>query len=126
MLHKHMRIKDFAQIVHRNAVDKGFYTYQEDPYVVGGQKLAVNIDQKLVLVIGELIEGHEELRSARKVDEIYYREKDSKPEGFGMELADAVIRIFDLAEALDLDIEALMLEKHAFNTGRPFKHGREF
>jgi hypothetical protein len=110
-----MRIKDFAREVHQNAVDKGFYDNE-----------VLNVDQKLLLSVGELIEAQEEVRSGHEVTEVYYREKDGKPEGFGMELADAVIRIFDLAEACDLNIESLMLEKHAFNTGRPYKHGREF
>lgn len=39
------------------------------------------------------------------------------------ELADAVIRIFDMAEALDIDIVGAVNKKHAVNKNRPFRHG---
>jgi hypothetical protein len=46
-----------------------------------------------------------------------------KPEGFVVELADAVIRIADLCGALGLDLAAAIELKHAFNVSRPFRHG---
>lgn len=49
-----------------------------------------------------------------------------KPEGFGVELADAVIRIADLAYLTGLDLGALILEKMTYNGTRPHKHGRKF
>lgn len=49
-----------------------------------------------------------------------------KPEGFGVELADAVIRIADLAYLTGIDLEALIREKHQYNATRPYKHGRKF
>lgn len=109
-----MRIKDFAEAVHVLAVHNGFY---EGP---------LNVDQKLMLSVGELAEAQEELRSGHPPTEIYFRDSDGKPEGFGMELADAVIRIFDLAEALSIDIETCLIAKHGFNVQRPYKHGRQF
>jgi hypothetical protein len=48
-----------------------------------------------------------------------------KPEGFGVELADAVIRCFDLAEAMKIDLPALIELKHQYNKSRPFKHGNK-
>lgn len=49
-----------------------------------------------------------------------------KPEGFGVELADAVIRIADLAYLTGVDLGALVLEKMTYNATRPHKHGRQF
>lgn len=46
-----------------------------------------------------------------------------KPEGFIVELADAVIRIADLAGALGLDLEAAIRVKHVYNATRPQRHG---
>ncbi len=42
------------------------------------------------------------------------------------ELADAVIRIFDLAQALNLPLPEAIMEKHRYNSTRPYKHGKSF
>ncbi len=39
------------------------------------------------------------------------------------ELADIVIRAFDNARALGVDIEHAIAVKHAFNATRPYRHG---
>lgn len=39
------------------------------------------------------------------------------------ELADIVIRAFDTAKALGVDIERAVSVKHAFNASRPYRHG---
>ena len=48
---------------------------------------------------------------------------EGKPEGFVVELADAVIRIADLCGALGLDLSVAVEAKHAYNVQRPFRHG---
>lgn len=83
------------------------------------------LDQKLMLIVGEVAEAHEELRSNDDPLHVYYRE-DGKPEGFAFELADVFIRLADLAAALGIDLGARVAEKHAFNQTRPPKHGRLF
>ena len=65
---------------------------------------------------------HAQVREAAK----YYREKDGKPEGVPFELADIVIRCFDMADAFGIDLEAAILEKHEFNKTRPYLHGKKF
>lgn len=40
------------------------------------------------------------------------------------ELADAVIRIMDLAESRNINLYAAMLFKHEKNLERPYKHGK--
>jgi NTP pyrophosphatase (non-canonical NTP hydrolase) len=49
-----------------------------------------------------------------------------KPEGFPVELADAVIRLFGLAYEAGIDLPAAIEEKLAYNATRPFKHGKQF
>lgn len=49
-----------------------------------------------------------------------------KPEGFLVELADAVIRIGDLVFLLGGDLQAAIAEKHEYNRTRPYKHGKKF
>jgi NTP pyrophosphatase (non-canonical NTP hydrolase) len=114
--------KDFltalCQQLHQAQVDKGFWDtfWDERP---------LNWDRKLLLIVGEVAEAHEELRSHDDPKHVYYRE-DGKPEGFAFELADVFIRLADLAGALGIDLGAAVAEKHAFNQTRPHKHGRLF
>lgn len=85
------------------------------------------IERKLLLAIGELSEAHEELRAGHEPTETYYNpEKPDKPEGFGIELADAVIRALDIAEDTNVDADACMTLKHEYNGTRPYKHGKAF
>lgn len=48
-----------------------------------------------------------------------------KPEGFGIELADAVIRIGDLAARMGIDLSAAIVLKHEYNKTRPHRHGNK-
>lgn len=43
-----------------------------------------------------------------------------------IELADAIIRIFDYAGRYNLPLAQAILAKHNFNQGRPHKHGKAF
>ena len=109
-----MEINDMAQSAYQNARNHGFW--------LGAQS---NLYAKIALVHSELSEALEVLRDVGRTDvEVWYREEDGKPEGFGMELADAVIRIGDMAAAAGVDLDRCIMEKMQFNTGRPFKHGR--
>lgn len=38
-------------------------------------------------------------------------------------MADAVIRLFDLAGAMGHDLGRAIIEKHEYNKTRPFRHG---
>lgn len=102
--------------IHTSQVEKGFWGKELEQF---------NLDRKLLLIVGEVAEAHEELRSNDNPHYVYYRE-DGKPEGFEFELADVFIRLMDLAGALSIDIGARVAEKHAFNQTRPYKHGRQF
>jgi NTP pyrophosphatase (non-canonical NTP hydrolase) len=47
-----------------------------------------------------------------------------KPEGVASELADVIIRIGDMAARYEIDLDAAVAEKMAFNATRPHKHGK--
>jgi NTP pyrophosphatase (non-canonical NTP hydrolase) len=56
-------------------------------------------------------------------DGVIVREWYNKPEGLAVELADVVIRVFDLAEQLNLPLDRAIQEKITFNNTRSRKHG---
>lgn len=121
-----------AHEVNRISLEKGFETQPEQA------------DQKLLLAVGELVEAQNELRNGLTVTDTYYEVEGPdgfsrvfvnspeeippgrKPEGFGIECADAVIRILQLMAAYDLPIRGLFAAKIAYNETRPPKHGKVF
>jgi NTP pyrophosphatase (non-canonical NTP hydrolase) len=109
-------IEEWQRVIHANNKAKGFYD--------GPQ--AENLHTKLVLAIGEISEAVEELRAGHEPTEIYYHDDSLKPEGFGIEVADCVIRLMDVCEHLGIDLERCMTLKHNYNVNRPYKHGKVF
>ncbi len=85
----------------------------------------LNIPSKLMLIVSELSEALEEHRDDKP---ICYFTKDkngnNKPEGISAELADAVIRIGDLAGIIGFDLEAAVKLKMDYNDTREHMHGR--
>lgn len=67
---------------------------------------------KLALVHSEVSEALEGLRKDKMDDHLPHRKSVE------VELADAVIRIFDLAGAMNLDLAGAMIEKLAYNQQR--------
>lgn len=107
-------ISDWQTEIHQDNVQKGWW---ENERPVGSL---------LMLVVTELAEAFEEYRDNHGVQEVYFQEDhhgNMKPEGFPVELADTVIRIFDIAEAFGIDLESEIARKVEFNRMRPFKHG---
>ena len=100
-----------AADIHHTAKSKGFW---ED----GVER---NNGEMLCLIHSEISEALEALRHGNPPD-------DKVPEFTGVEteLADAVIRIMDLAHARGWCVAQAIEAKMKFNTGRPYKHGKEF
>lgn len=82
------------------------------------------VGNRLMLIAGEVTEAHEELRNSLDFS-TRFTDK-GKPEGFGSELADVLIRLLDTAEELEVNLEEELLLKMTFNYGRPAMHGRKF
>lgn len=81
------------------------------------------IAQKVALIHSEVSEALEALRDGH----IHMtRGECGKPEGFVVELADAIIRIADVAGAMKLDLDAAIVAKVEYNTERPRRHGKRF
>ena len=70
------------------------------------------IPEKLMLIVTELAEAMEGYRKDLMDDKLPHRKM------LEVELADAMIRIFDLAAALELDLGGALIEKMAYNAQR--------
>lgn len=149
------QITELQKLVHENSRKHGFYKdidliqeilSEEDG--INNTKLATYtknsaIAEKLALIHSELGEALEAVRKDNynkfnfpdKADisliskdimfmsEIFPHEiKDT----FEDELADAVIRIFDLAEWMGINLATFIELKHTYNVSRPYKHNKNF
>lgn len=77
-----------------------------------GAALAVNVGEKLMLIVSEISEAMEGHRKSLMDDKLPNRTS------FEVELADALIRIFHLAGYFNLDLEGAYREKSAYNKTR--------
>lgn len=102
--------------LHKAADDKGWYPEE-----------GRNIGELISLIHSELSEALEEARN-NKYKTYYIKDSkgNKKPEGFAIEIADALIRIFDMCGYLNIDIEKALEEKIAYNTTREHRHGGKY
>ena len=115
-------ILEWQKAIHEENVRKGWWKGVEDlPLKIGNSAHRDVVTGKLLLIVTEIAEATEEMREGHAFDAV--RSEDGKPCGFPTELADAVIRIFDLADACGINIDAEMERKHAYNRTRPHRHG---
>lgn len=94
---------------HAAAVASGWWQDPESPKWDADR----NVGSLLMLIVTEIAEAMEGYRKSLKDDKLPDRDM------LEVELADAVIRIFDLAGACDYDLEDIILRKLAFNLARP-------
>lgn len=104
------KINSVVDACHKASRDAGWWTDKE------GNDLTLNpmcFSNKLCLTHSELSESMEADRKDLQDDKLPHRH------GREVELADAVIRIFDLAGAYNMDLGGAIEEKMAFNAIRP-------
>lgn len=129
-----MDISKFQKEVHRVACEHGFHQWKDSEATPSIERMQA----WLMLIVSEIGEACECIRN----DEMKLDYEDTehpvlvftedgkdlytpdKPIGFPSELADALIRILDTAEALGIDLERVALEKNEYNKTRPYMHGK--
>ena len=105
-----MKINELVKEAHENAKNHGWWDY---PKTFG---------ELIALIHSEVSEALEEYRNSKLPAETYYNGND-KPEGIPSEMADIVIRVFDLCGYYEIDLESAIKEKMEYNKSRPYKHG---
>jgi len=95
-----LNIRDCAIECHEISIKHGFW------------KVSQSIPEKLCLIHSEISEALEDYR-------------EDKMGHFGEELADATIRLFDLAVHEGIDIEDEIRRKMNKNIDRPYLHGKK-
>ncbi len=106
-----MTLNEYAKLCHKIAKEKGFWDKKP------------NLPEKLMLIVSELGEACEALRrNIRQPKDKRTWTKDS----FEDEIADTLIRIFDLAGYLGIDLDWQVTNKIKYNQGRSYKHGKAF
>ena len=119
----HKALNELVELCHETSRSKGWW----DVEMCGAVPIPHNIPEKLALIHSEVSEALEDYRVG-KMDG-YYEDvvteygPAKKPCGFPSELADIVIRVFDLCGHLNIDLGAAVLEKAEFNKLRSARHG---
>ena len=124
-------LNEASQKIHEANKEKGFY---DTPREIG---------TLLMLIVSELSEALEADRKDRHADfEAYKTKLNSEPnrafvkqpyifqeyikDTFEDEIADAMIRLFDLCGYLNIDIENHIKLKLQYNKNRTHKHGKNY
>lgn len=90
--------------IHINAIEHGWYDEKR------------SVPELLCLIHSEVSEGLEAIRN---------KIKEGEKGCLSEELADVVIRVFDMSEYFGLDIIDAIEKKHNINKERPYRHGNK-
>ena len=108
-------IRQLMSYAHRTAKDKGWW--DEDR----------SLGDQFANFHAELSEAWEEYRKGIPLGKMYSSDTPHgpKPEGFAVEMADLLIRVFDTCEFYNVPLVEAINEKMAYNRHRPYRHGNK-
>lgn len=104
-------VNDLCDIAHQISCDHGFYAGAD-----------FNLGEKLALIHSEISEALEASRKSEKEADHHIPQWLN----FEVELADAVIRIMDLAAFMQIPLGEVIADKMLYNADRAYKHGKRF
>ena len=105
-----MDINKLIEKSHDIAISKGWWDKERE------------IPELIALIHSELSEALEEYRVSENLD---IRYENNKPEGIVVELADVLIRIFDLSGKYKIDLKKALETKLKYNETREYRHGNK-
>lgn len=123
-----LTLNELGKRAFENAKAKGFH---ENP---------LNIPTRLMLIVSEISEAMEADRKNKHADLVTYGEKRDRvgeaenmdlfqayvKDTFEDELADAVIRVVELAASMGIDLDTHVEMKMRYNATREYKHGKRY
>jgi NTP pyrophosphatase (non-canonical NTP hydrolase) len=117
-----MTLNEMSAAAYENSRAHGFHD-GEDPVRVIPEKLCL-IHEEVSEALGHYRNKNRDTRGEAHPAETVWADETGKPDGFAVELADAVIRIGDLCGQLGIDLEAAVRVKMEYNKNRPYMHGK--
>lgn len=106
-----MNLKQLMVDSYKTALEKGWHDKSR------------SFGELIALCHAELSEALEEYRQFDLDESNFIYEKDGKPEGIAVEMADLLIRVFDMCMFLGIPLQQALEVKMAYNKGRPYRHG---
>jgi len=99
-------INKLTQEIHQDNIKAGWW------HDLQGQPMNRNVPEILCLIHSEISEAMEGYRKNLQDDKLPHRKM------FEVEIADALIRIFDLAGKYNMDLDGAIAEKREYNRNR--------
>lgn len=127
LINNNLGLNLLSHQIHQNNLEKGFYEDNERIEKILGASDNELLEtykttffaQRIALIHSEASEALEGDRKDLQDDHLpQYKSKE-------VELADALIRILDLAGYMGMDVQKVVEDKLAYNATRPHKHGKK-
>lgn len=131
-----MTIAEVMEQCHKTALSKGWWEGHDHLDAESNAKL---LAEKTLLIISEVTEAFEHLRNGLDPTDVFLDNGTTlgmieptspyepgvggKPDGYPVELADAIVRIFDLCGRLNIPLLEALSIKMAYNATRSYRHG---